>query len=236
MTHIDYDKNSIVLNNNFTSITFGVVFWLIFHCFIGYLIFFGNVIDWTQDKEWFYILQEEIKKSARFGTILVVMIVTNIMAFRTLYKTIKNPKKIIFKNKIIESSKNFNNLEKINIEDIKEIKKSIYPILVVRKGNLYIYTIASIFGLISLIVSFAFRLIIWFFDVAFLNKKPFCSKYSYFIIFLKNTNDVINFHILDKEEFIQVQKYFKNTLKVDIDQIDITYNISNTIKGVKNNG
>ncbi|MFK5937958.1 MAG: hypothetical protein QM497_06110 [Sulfurimonas sp.] len=60
----DYDENPIVIYNNFTSLVFGITFWLMFNGLIIYLIFFGDAIDWSQNKEWYLILKDEMSKSA----------------------------------------------------------------------------------------------------------------------------------------------------------------------------
>ena len=125
----DYDKEPIIIDNNFTSLIIGIVFWFLFNILIINGVFFDNTIDWFQNKNWFYIFKEEIEKSPRFGLMIGLYIIANIGAFHALFKILKNPKTIKFKNKNIENSKNLNDLTQLILVDVQIIKKGFFPLI-----------------------------------------------------------------------------------------------------------
>ena len=227
---MNYDENFIVVNNNFTSLVFGITFWLMINVLIIYLVFFGDAIDWSQNKEWVLILKDEMAKSARFGGVVIGFIVTNILAFRSLYKNLKNPRKITLTNKYIKSDKSFNDLEYLMIEDIKEIKKSFFPLLVAGnvKKNYFGVVVGSLFVLFAFTVEWLIRLTVWISNYLFSKKQPFYSKTPYITIFSNNTNRVLNLHILLKKDYMKIKKYFLDTLDIDIDKVTISFQLANT--------
>jgi len=129
--HIEknYDENPIIILNRLTVILLGIGFWLLYNFFTIYMVFYTEVIDWSQSNDWLNIFKEELSKSFRLGTILLMSLVVNIMAIRIFFKSIKNIKQIIFKNEVIRSDKNFNDLIELKLEDIKAVKKSFFPLL-----------------------------------------------------------------------------------------------------------
>ena len=226
----DYDKEPIIISNNFTSLVFGITFWLMFNGLIIYLIFFGDAINWSQNKEWFLILKDEMSKSTRFGTVLVVWLASNIMAFNALVKNLKNPRTIIFKNEYIKSDKSFNDLEKLELKEILSVKKSFFPLLgtgKVKKNYLGII-IAGIFSLLVYILGWLIRFIAWVLNFVFLKAQPFYSKTPYITIFSKKTNKVLNIHILSKKDYMQIKKYFNDTLNINLDEIQTNFKLINT--------
>jgi len=217
----NYDKEPIVINNNFTSLTFGIIFWLMFNGLIVCLIFFGDAIDWSQNKEWFLILKDEMSKSARFGTVLIGYISVNIIAFYALYKNLKNPRKIILTDKYIKSHKNFNDLDYMELVDIQKIKKSFFPLLGtgLQEKNLIYYLgsiPASIFIILSSVMIILIRLLLQEY-----------KSVPYLIIFDRNSNKVINIYIT-KANYKILKFYFKDLINIDIDQAKINFKISNT--------
>ncbi len=223
----DYDKKPIVIYNNFTSLVFGIAFWLMFNGLIIYLVFFGNVIDWHQDKEWFLILKDEMSKSARFGTILIGYMFVNVMAFYALYGNLKNPKKIIFTNHYIKSDKNFNDLEYVELTEIKKIEKSFFPLLGtgLQEKNFVYYlgsVPASIFIIWSSMIILSIRLLLQEYKSA-----------PYLIVFSKSSNKVMNIY-LTKGNYKILRIYFKDLINIDIDQAETNFKISNIrYKGVR---
>ncbi len=219
----DYDKDPIVIENNFTSFVFGITFWLMFNGLIVYLVFFGDAIDWSQDKDWFLILKDEMAKSARFGGVVIGLIVTNIFAFRSLYKNLKNPRKIIFTNKYIKSDRSFNDLKYLKLEDIKEIKKSFFPLLGTgfeNKGLGYIFGtfVAISFVLIS-------GILLCFLSV-FIHRN--FTLNCYVVIFSKMDNRVINIPIYKTSYFQTIKKYLLDTVDMNIDKAQINFQLANT--------
>lgn len=228
-TERDYDKKPIVINNNFTSITFGITFWLMFNGLIIYLVFFGDAIDWSQNKDWITILKDEMSKSVRFGGVIVGFVVTNLLAFRSLYKNLKKPRKIILTNEYIKGDKSFNDLEYINLQDILYIKKSFFPLLATGKvkKNYFGIIVGAIFVLFVFISGWSIRCMIWILNFLFFKKQPFFSITPYITIFSNHTNKVLNIHILLKRDYIQIKKYFLDTLNLNLDEVQINFKLSN---------
>jgi hypothetical protein len=229
-TKRNYNKEPIVIKNNFTSLIFGITFWLMFNGLIIYLIFFGDVINWQQDRDWIMILKDEMSKSTRFGGVVVGVIVTNVLAFFSLYKNLKNPRKIILTNKYIKKDKSFNDLEYINLQDILYIKKSFFPLLGTGKvkKNYFGIMIGAIFTLSVFISGWLIRFIVWILNFIFLKMQPFYSKTPYITIFSNNTNRVLNIHILLKKDYMKLRNYFFNTLNINIDKAQVNFKLINT--------
>ena len=231
----DYDKEPLTIGDNFTSLVFSITFWLIINGLIIYLVFFGDAIDWSQNKDWIEILKDEIRQSHRFSGVVIGFIVTNLLAFLSFYKNLKNPRKIVLTNEYIKKDKNFNDLEYLKLEDILEIKKSFLPLLGTGKvkGNYLGILIGVIFLLISVLFMWLFKIILWIISLILFQKRIFLSMTPYIIIFSKNTYKVLNIHLLLKQDYEDVKKYFSDTLDIDINKVQINFKLSNT-QGVTN--
>jgi len=221
----NYDKNPVIIPNNFTSMIFGITYWLIFNSFMIYLIFFGEVIDWSQNKDWLIILKNELEKSFRFGTVLIGILITNIMAFYALYRNIKKKRKITLTDNYIKSSKNFNDLEYLELKDIKYIKKSFFPLLLTG------YSEQSFNSLIGFIVASPFIILasVIGFLIQILSNKYF-QNFNYIILFSRKNNKVLNIHLTSKKEYLDLKEFFLKKTNINLDQIDINFKLSN-IKG-----
>lgn len=221
----NYDKNPVIISNNFTSLIFGITYWLIFNSFMIYLIFFGEVIDWSQNKDWLIILKNELEKSFRFGTVLIGILITNIMAFYALYRNIKKKRKITLTDNYIKSSKNFNDLEYLELKDIKYIKKSFFPLLLTG------YSEQSFNSLIGFIVASPFIILasVIGFLIQILSNKYF-QNFNYIILFSRKNNKVLNIHLTSKKEYLDLKEFFLKKTNINLDQIDINFKLSN-LKG-----
>jgi len=221
----NYDKNPVIIPNNFTSMIFGITYWLIFNSFMIYLIFFGEVIDWSQNKDWLIILKNKLEKSFRFGTVLIGILITNIMAFYALYRNIKKKRKITLTDNYIKSSKNFNDLEYLELKDIKYIKKSFFPLLLTG------YSEQSFNSLIGFIVASPFIILasVIGFLIQILSNKYF-QNFNYIILFSRKNNKVLNIHLTSKKEYLDLKEFFLKKTNINLDQIDINFKLSN-IKG-----
>jgi hypothetical protein len=231
-TKRDYDKNPIIINNNFTSLVFGITFWLLFNGLIVYLIFFGEAIDWSQNKEWFLILKDEMSKSARLGTVLIGYIPVNVMAFYSLYKNLKNQRRIKFHNDHIESDESFNDLKYLKLVDIENIKKSFFHLIGTgyqEKNNKYYIgvIVISFFIIVAYVTLWISIILTWLLNFLIYKKSPYISAFPYFTIFSKNSNRVINVNILSKEDYEKLSTYFKDRLNIDISNAEINFKISN---------
>jgi len=223
---LENEEKEIIINNNFTSISFGVIFWLILHLFIAYSIFFSGIIDWSVDEPWYEIIKGEMEKSFRFSGILTGLIITNIMAVNTLYKTIKKPKKIRLNQEGIFCDKSFNDLLEINFDDIEDIKKSYYTLHLTGYNEVDIkYLILSIIAMPLVLffnISTNFSKIICFQKISFYIRNSF-----YLILFSKTTNRVINIPINNQEEYNQLKKYFLQYLNINLDTVKTNFKLSN---------
>ena len=231
----NYDKNPLIISNRLTVILLGIGFWLLYNFFTIYMVFYTEVIDWSQNNDWLNILKEELSESFRLGTILLISLVVNIMAMKTFFKSITNIKQIIFKNGVIRSDKNFNDLTELNLEDIKVMKKSFFPLLATgTKEKNWSYFISLVIILIFLIMNsvmiFLLKGLFWITSTFSFNEKVYFSKYSYITIFSKKTNRVINICVIFEKDYLALEVYFLQNLNIDLESLDKSFIFSN-IKG-----
>ena len=229
----NYDISPLVISNNFTSLVFGVVFWLIFNGISIYFIVYSGLIDLSEDKDLFIVMKNEMYNSVRFSSMLILYFIANIGAFYSLFKIFRISKKIMFKNKqIILNRKNFNDIDELNLNEIQVVKKSIYPLLMTgyTDKNIPYYVghiIAVPFVLLSSFISFVIIVVKLMYDKTFLPLDSFNGIYTYVIIYKNNSNKVINVHISNKKEYIELKQYFSKTLKLDLDLVPTNYKLSN---------
>ncbi len=214
----DYDKNPIIISNNYISIIYGVIFWLIVHLFLVYLFIYGNVIDWTHNENWYIVLKEEAEKSFRFSGVLIMILITNILAIRTLYKALKSPKKIIFSNNFIKSNKNFNDLEFLELKEIKDIKKGYFPLLLTE------YKKIELSSIIGILVTFPFLFIMCLISVFF---ELLTKNRIYFVVFSNSANRVININISLPKDYLELREYFLYQSNIDLNHLKNNYKLLN---------
>lgn len=219
----NYCGEPIVIGDNFTSLAFGITFWLMFNGLVIYLVFFGNAIDWSQNKDWIEILKNEISMSHRFSGVIIGFIVSNLLAIYSFYKNLKNPRKIILTNEYIKKDKSFNDLEYLELKDISEIKKSFFPLL---GTGFKTDRIGSAIGLLSF-VPFVLTSGIILYLLSILLYRNF-TFICFIVIFSKKDNRVINIPIYKIAENKKIKKYFLDTLDIDIDKVQTNFKLSNT--------
>lgn len=220
----NYDENPLIISNRLTVILLGIGFWLLFNFFIIYMVFYTEVINWSQGNDWLNILKEEISRSSRLGTILLMTLVVNAMAMRTFFKSITSLKQIVFENEIIRSDKNFNDLTELKLEDIKAVRKSFFPLLATggKERNISYFisiTIILVFLIISSIMIFFIKGSLWIGSIFSLNDKVYFSRYSYITIFSKKTNRVINIYVSSEKDYLLLESYFLQNLNIDLNLI-----------------
>ena len=228
----DYDKNPIVISNNFTSLLWGITFMLLADTFVIWAIFFSGAIDWSIDKSWTSIFKDEMSKSIRFSGMLFLLFISNIGALHAFYRTLHKPRKIYFYNSKIESDKSFNDLSELNFESILEIKKSPYPLLLTGIQNkglaLFIASLLTYpFYCLTFILTILVKLICIIVQIIFSEQQWVMYKYSYLIIFSKTSNRVINIHFFSLKEYQSIQQYFLSQKQIDIDKVMINLKLSN---------
>lgn len=227
----DYDKNPIVISNNFTSLLWGITFMLLADTFVIWAIFFSGAIDWSIDKSWIFIFKDEMSKSMRFSGMLFLLFIGNIGALHAFYRALHKPRKINFYNAKIESDKSFNDLTELNFENILEIKKSPYPLLLTGIQNKGLtFFIASLltypFYLLTFILTILVKLICISVQI-FSEQQWVMYKYPYLIIFSKTSNRVINIPLFSAKEYQLIQQYFLSQQQIDIDKTVINFKLFN---------
>ncbi|CAA6798550.1 MAG: Unknown protein [uncultured Sulfurovum sp.] len=235
---LNYNETPLIISNRLTVILLGIGFWLLYNFFTIYMVFYTEVIDWSQSDNWLNILKEELSKGFRLGTILLISLVVNIMAMKTFFKSITNIKQIIFKNEVIRSDKNFNDLTELNLEDIKVMKKSFFPLLATgSKEKNWSYFISLVIILMFLIMNsvmiFFLKGLFWIGSIFSFNEKVYFSRYSYITIFSKKTNRVINICVIFKKDYLALEAYLLQTLNIDLEFLEKSFIFSN-IKGEDN--
>ncbi|HFU74932.1 MAG TPA: hypothetical protein ENK66_01670 [Arcobacter sp.] len=218
----NYDKEPLIILNNFTSLVFGITFWLIFNSFMVYIIFFGEVIDWSQNKDLFAILKDELEKSFRFGTVLVGVFVANLMAYYALYKNIKRPKQIILKANSIRSDKNFNDLEYLELKDIQIIKKSFFPLLLTGHSE---QGLSSLIGLLVVVPFILLASLISLF-IKIVTNKDF-KLFNYITLYIVKEHRVLNIFFASKQDYIALEEYFEQNLNIELNSVKKSFTISN---------
>lgn len=226
----DYDKEPVVIEDNFSTRVFELTFLFTFDFFIIYLIFFSGIVDWTQG-EWHVLFQKEMEESFRFSAILIGAFAVNVMALFSIFT--KN-KKYILQNNTIKRYKKLNEITSFSISDIASIKKGFFPILIQKRGNAAIYAFALFVLTIGYLALFFAKLFLWIFSFLFLRKKPYFTFLSYLLIFSKKSNSVINIHISTQNDYELLDEYFYQTKGVKLSSINTCYKIANYDKGVVN--
>lgn len=229
-TQRDYDKEPIVIKNNFTRRVFEFTFLLIFNLFIVYAIFYSGVIDWEQ-KEWHTVLKMQMEKSFRFSTVLFGAVIINIFA---LISILSKNKKYVFKEKCIQIYHSNKELLAINLSDIYKAEKSAFPILATQKGNQIVYIFFILFFMLGRAMLFLSKIFISIFYLLIFRQNPYINQHYYILIFSNKTSMVLNIELLLFKDYELLEEYFAKTTNIDLLHIKKNKKISNFNKGINN--
>ena len=229
---VSIHNSKIVILNNSITVSMGLAFWITYHTFIVWAIVYSGTINWSQNIPWATILKQEIGNSPRLYTVLLLTALTNIMALRTLYKTLKSPKTVSLGNDLIESQGNFSDLQKLSISEISEIKKGVFPLIMtadVKEGSSKFFgmIIMGLYVILGAIIALVFRLFIWIYNCLLSKEISHIIFFGYITIFSKTSNKVVNIHIVSEEEYKLLKDYFIEKLEIDLAHIKTNWKISN---------
>lgn len=226
---IDYDKEPIVIKNNFTVIMYGFTFLLLIDLFLVYALFFANIINWNVDLHWYEILKNEMQKSVRFASIVVPFFIANIGALINLIKRLKKPYKIyLYNNKIYSYMPDIT----IELDNVKHIYKSPYPIWGKKIKNEIMFYLTLLIMICFLLIT---NLLIFLARLCCKIVYRDCKlSLFYNIAILDNKNQIINIQILSHRNYKLIKQYFQSRKYIDIENCELMFKFYTT--KAKNNG
>jgi hypothetical protein len=211
-----------------TSLVFGITFFVIFESLVVYALFFSSAINWSSNVNFISIFKNEIRENGRFLPMILGIVAVHIMALIALIKSLKKPRKIHFSKSSIQSDKNFNDLNEINLEEINQIEKSFYPLLLTG------YTKEGVWSIIGLFVAFPFfviaTIVLWMikFVINLFSKDDLpLILFPYIVFFSNTTNRVINVHLMTKNEFDNLNSYLIENFNTRYETLKVNSKIRN---------
>ena len=218
----DYDKEPLVIKNNFIMIMYGFTFLLVCNTIMIYIIFFAGVIDWSNG-EFFEILKNEMR-NPRFSSMVVAFPIANIWAFIDFIRKLRKPEKIYLYNDKIYWDKRDTTVEKQNIV---WVRKSIYPML----GKIPDNSVQKIFAPLGFVIAGFFLILSTLFVflaklVAILINKDYKFILFCTIVFYDNQKNAVNVYLMTKKDYKQVNEYLLQNFNLQIEKLDKNYKFS----------
>lgn len=212
----DYDKEPLIIKNNFITIMYGFTFVFLIDIFLIYIVFFAGVIDWSSG-EFFDILKNEMR-NPRFSYIVVAFPVINIWALIDFIRKLKKPEKVyLYNDRVYWDKKNIT----IKKDYLKNIQKSIYTTLYLHKNsfkNSVAFVTVIPFLIIVNFTIFLFKTIMKIFNQNIIISL-FCN-----IVFFSNDNKVINIYLITKKDYDKLNEYLSQNFNLQIENLDKSLN------------
>lgn len=219
----DYNKEPLIIKNNFIMIMYGFTFLLVCNAIMIYIVFFAGVIDWSNG-EFFEILKNEMR-NPRFSSMVIAFPIANIWAFIDFIRKLRKPEKVYLYNDKVYWDKRDTTVEKQNIV---WIKKSIYPMLgkipETPLQKFWCFSIGLIILPLFLILSNLFACLVKLFALL-INKN---YKFIFFctIVFYDNQKNAVNVYLMTKQDYKQVDEYLLQNFNLQIEKLDKNYKFS----------
>ena len=212
----DYDKDPLIIKNNFITIMYGFTFVFLIDIFLIYIVFFAGVIDWSSG-EFFDILKNEMR-NPRFSYMVVAFPVINIWALIDFIIKLKKPEKVyLYNDRVYWDKKNIT----IKKDYLKNIQKSIYTTLYLHKNsfkNSVAFVTVIPFLIIVNFTIFLFKTIMKIFNQNIIISL-FCN-----IVFFSNDNKVINIYLITKKDYDKLNEYLSQNFNLQIENLDKSLN------------
>jgi len=205
----NYDKNPLVLQDDFYRIAAGCAFLFSANFFMTFLIFFSGMVDWQSGSFW-EVFAAEAMRTRGFIWMFASVILANALAAADLIKKLKNHSLVyLYEDKIFQTKKGVT----INLTDVREMRKSPYQILgAIPKNPLSAVVIPFMFVLAVFIfyaLIFIAKCVLRAFDKD-VNLSYFCN------LALFSQTSVINIYFISKSDYAAVREYFAAKLDADI--------------------
>lgn len=212
----DYDKDPLIIKNNFITIMYGFTFVLLYDLLMIYIAFFSGVIDWSNG-DFFEILKNEMR-NPRFSSGVISFPIVNIWAFIDFIRKLRKPEKAyLYNDKIYYDKKDIT----ISKENIKNIQKSAYTTIYLHTNllkNLIGFISAIPFLIIANLIIFLLKIFMRIF-----NKNITISLFPN-IIFNSNDNKVINLYLINNSDYYGLNNYLSQNFNLEIKNLSKSLN------------